>query len=183
MSVLDRYLVHRFQEHKLPAVAAALMWLTLLGPIAPAPWRLGGRTLMLREAEWFWEIRTWKKGETQFLFIFTSFLSNHKRSGNLLVGSAISITHSAQVCAQKAWTGILALDHPFGSENWRYVHSAIPNALPDNILDRLLVYFYEAINLLIFGDAPYERSHSLTHEMIIQNIKVSQNSVSSSLVH
>ena len=77
----------------------------------------------------------------------------------------------------------MVLDHPLGSENWRYVHSAIPNALSGNILDRLLVYLYDVMNLLILGDAPYERISKLTHEMVIQNIKVSQTPISCSLVH
>ncbi|EDR06986.1 uncharacterized protein LACBIDRAFT_328394 [Laccaria bicolor S238N-H82] len=54
-SVLDRYLVHRFQKHKLPPVAAALMGLTLLGPIERAPWRSGDHELIVREADWFWD--------------------------------------------------------------------------------------------------------------------------------
>ena len=67
-----------------------------------------------------------------------------------------------------------ALDHLFGSENWRYVQSTIPNALLYNVLDRLLIYLDDVVNLLISGDAPYEESSMLAHEMIIQNIKVSQ---------
>ena len=111
----------------------------------------------------------------QFLYVFMRFLSDHRRSGNLFVGSAISITHFAQVCALRAWRGISVLDHPFGSENWKYVHSTIPNALIDNIIDRLLVYLCDVMNLLILGDAPYEKSFKLAgYEMIIQTIKVSQ---------
>ena len=118
----------------------------------------------------------------QFLYFLMHFLSNHERSGDLFVGSAISITHFAQVCAQRAWRGILVLDHPpIASENRRYVHSAIPNALLDNILDRLLLYFHNVMNLLILGDAPYEKSSKLANEMIIQDIKVSQTPISSSL--
>jgi len=150
------------------------MWLTLLGPIDRAPLRLGSHEPIVQEAEWLWEVRTCMNDKIQFLYIFMRFLSNHGRSGNLFVGSAISITHFAQVCAQRAWRVILVLDHPFGSENWRYVHSAIPNALLDNILDRLLVYLYDVMNLLIPGDAPYEKSSKLANETILQNIKVSQ---------
>jgi hypothetical protein len=98
------------------------MWLTLLGPVDRAPLCLGGHELIVKEAEWLWEVRTCMNDKIQFLYFFMCFLSNHERSGNLFVGSAISITHFAQVCAQRAWRGILVLDHPFGSENWRYVH-------------------------------------------------------------
>ena len=111
-------------------------------------------------------------------YFVVHFLSDDGRSDNLFVGSAISITHFAQVCAQRACGGILVLDHPFGWENWRYVHSAIPNVLSDDVLDRLLVYLYDVMNLLIPGDPPYERSPKLTREMVIQNIKVSQNPIS-----
>ena len=156
------------------------MGLTLLGPIRLS---LEGLTFIVQEAEWLWVDQTLMKDKVQFLYLFMGFLSNHGRSGNVFVGSAISIAHFAQVCAQKAWTGILVLDHPFGSENWRYVHSAIPHALLDNILDRLLVYLYDLMNLLIFGDAHHNKSYNLTHEMIIQNIKVSQTLISLSLAH
>ena len=114
------------------------------------------------------------KDEIQFLYFFMYFLSDHGRSANLFVGSAISITHFAQVCAQRAWTDILVLDCSYGSENWRYAHSAIPSALLDNILDRLLVYFYDIMNLLIPGDATYEKRLKPADEVMILNIKVSQ---------
>ena len=161
------------------------MWLTLLGPIERAPWRSGGHELIVREAEWFWDVQTCMnlKDNVQFLYFFLRFLSNHGRSGNIFVGSAISITHFAQVCAQRAWKGIVVLDHRFGSENWRYVHSAIPNALLDNIPNRLLVYLYDVMNVLIPGDIPYERSYELASEVIIQNIKVRQTPISLNLVH
>ena len=70
--------------------------------------------------------------------------------------------------------GILVLNRQFSWENWTYVHSAIPNALLDNTPDRLLVCLYDGMNLLIPGDAHYEKSCKLATEMIIQNIKVSQ---------
>ena len=110
----------------------------------------------------------------RFLYIFMCFLSNHGRSGNLFVGSAISITHFAQVCAQRACRGILVLDHPCGSENWMYVHSTIPSALLDNILDRLLLYLHDVMNVLILGDALDEKGSKLTKEKVVQNIKVGQ---------
>ena len=157
------------------------MWLTLLGPTVRTPFCLGGPELILREAEWFWHVRTCMHDKFQFCYLFTRFLSNRERSGNLFVGSAISITHFAQVCAQRAWTDILVLDRPSGSENWRYVHSAIPSALLDNILDRLLVYLYDIMNLLIPGDVSYEKRLKLTNEVIIQNIKVSQTPISLSI--
>ena len=157
------------------------MGLTLLGPISRTP--LVGLTLIVQEAEWWSEVRTHMEDKIQFLYSFMGFLSNHRRSGNVYIGRAISMTHFAYVCAQKAWTGISVLDRPTGSENWRYVYSAIPNAPLDNILDRLLVYLYDAMNLLIFSGASYEKSYNLTHEMVIQNIKVSQTLISLSLVH
>ena len=123
MLTLDWYLVHRFQKHKLPAVVAALMWLTLLGPTDRTSFRLGGPELILREAEWFWQVRTCMHHKFQFCYLFMHFLSNRVRSRNLYVGNAISITPLAQVCAQRALTDILVLDHPYGSENWRYVHN------------------------------------------------------------
>ena len=137
--------------------------------------------MILREGEWFWDIRICLKDTIQFLYFFMRFLSDHGRSGNLFVGSATSITRFTQLCAQRAWRGILVLDHPFGSENWGYVHSAMHNALLDNILNRLLVYLYNVVNLLIRGDAPYERSSKLANEMILQNIKVDQTLISLSL--
>ena len=143
--------------------------------------RLGGDQLIVQEAEWLWEVQTSMGDKTPFLYFFMCFLSSHGRSGNLFVGSAISITHFAQVCAQRAWTGISVLDHPFGSENWRYVRSAVPNALLDNVLDRLLIYLYDVMNLLIPRDAPYQKGSKLANETIIQLIKVSQTPISSSL--
>ena len=95
------------------------------------------------------------------------------------VGSAISTTHFAQVCAQRAWRGILNL--PFSSENRRYVHSAIPNTLLDNILDRLLDYLYDVMNLFIPGCASFGDSSKLADETIIRSIKVSQTPISLSL--
>lgn len=148
------------------------MWLTLLGPTVD--WRLGRHELILQEAERFWEVRIHMKDEIQFLHFFMRFLSNRGRSGDLFVGSAISTAHFAQVCAQRAWRDILVLSHPLSSENRTYVHSAIPNALLDNILNRLLVYLYDVMNLLIPSDAPFEESSKLADEMIIQNIKASQ---------
>ena len=181
MSVLDWYLIHRFQKHKLPAVTAALMWLTLLGPNGRVPMCLGGPQLIVQEAEWLWELQTCMEDKTLFLYFFMCFLSSHGRSGDCFVGSAISTTHFAQVCAQRAWRGILVLDHPFGSENWRYIQFAVPNALFDNVLDRLLIYLYDVMNLLIPSDAPYEKSSKLANETIIQIIKVSQTPISLSL--
>ena len=155
------------------------MWLTLLVSLHRAPMHLAGsHELIVQEAEWFWEVGRCMKDKIQFLHFFMCFLSNPGRSANLFVGSAISITHFAQVCAQNAWRGILVSDRPFGSENWKYVHSAIPNALSDNIPDRLLVYLNDMLNLLIPGDAPYEKSLKLADEVIIQNIKVSQIPIS-----
>ena len=49
----------------------------------------------------------------------------------------------------------------------------------DNILDRLLRYFHDVMNLII--DAPYEGSFNLADDMIILNIKVSQTPISFSL--
>ena len=149
------------------------MWLTLLVPIQRA-WRLDGHGLIAREAEWVWDVRTSMNDEIPFRYFFMCFLSNHARSGNIFVGRATTITHFAQVCAQRAWRGISVLDHPSGSENWRYVHSTISNALLDNILDRLLVYLYDVMNTLIPGDPPSNKNYKLTGEMINQNIKVSQ---------
>ena len=57
------------------------------------------------------------------------------------------------------------------------VHCAIPKALLDNLPDRSLVYLHDVMNLLIPGDAPYEKSCKLATEMIIQNIKVSQTPI------
>ena len=152
------------------------MWLTLLAPIELAPLRSEGNGSIVRQAKWLRDIQTCMNtnDKIQFLSFLMHFLSNQGRSGSLFIGSAISIPHFAQVCAQRAWRGILVSDHPFGSENWRYVHSAISNALPDNKQDRLLVYLYDVMSLLIPGDAPYEKSSKLAYEMIIQNIKVSQ---------
>ena len=151
------------------------MWLTLLAPTVDcAPLRLGGHELILQEAERLWEVRTRLNDEIQFLYFFMCFLSDHGRSGSLFVGSAISTTHFALVCAQRAWRGILGLNQPFGSENQRYVRSAIPNMLLVNIEDRLLVYLYDVMNLLIPSDAPFEESFKLTNKTIIQNIKVCQ---------
>ena len=138
--------------------------------------RLEEYLLIAREAQWLWQVRRSMDDKIQFLYCFMRFLSNHERSGNLFVGSAISTAHFAQVCAQRAWRGISVLDHQFMSENWGYVHSTIPNALLDNILDRLLVYFNDVMNLII--DVPYARS---TTDEIIQNIKVSQTPISFSL--
>ena len=148
------------------------MWLTLLGPIDRVLMRLEGYQLIVREAEWLWEVRTCMDDKIPFMYFFMCFLSNYRRSGNLFVGDATSITHFAHACAQRAWRGISVLDHPFGSENWRYVDSTVPTALLDNVLDRLLVYLYDVMNLLIHGDA-YEKSPKLANETIIQNIKVS----------
>ena len=157
------------------------MWLTLFHPVDRAPWRFFWECgLIVREAVWFWGARTRMIHNAQFLHFFMCFLSNHGRSGNIFVGRAISITHFAQVCALRAWRGISVLDHPFGSENWKYVHSTIPNMLLDNILDRLLVYFYDVMNFLTLGA---ETSYHLDNEMIIHNIKVGQTPISLSLVH
>ena len=120
-------------------------------------------------------------GRLQFLYFFMCFLSNHGRSVNLFVGSAISITHFAQVCAQRALRDILVLEHPFGSENWRYVPSATPYALSDNILDRLLVHLSDVMDLLFPALDPYEMSSELAVEIIVQQIKVSQTPISLSL--
>ena len=106
------------------------------------------------------------------------FLSSHGRSGNLFVGNAISTTHFAQVCAQRVWRNIFVLSC---SDNRPYVHSAIPNALLDNILDRVLAYLYDVMNLLIPGDVPLENSFKLADETMIQNIKVSQTPIYLSL--
>ena len=121
------------------------------------------------------------KDKIQFLYFFMCFLSNHGRSVNLFVGSAISITHFAQVCAQRALRDILVLDHPFGSENWRYVHSATPYALLDNILDRLLVHLCDVTDFLFPAFGPYKMSSELAVEIIVQKIKVSQTPISLSL--
>ena len=59
----------------------------------------------------------------------------------------------------------------------------IPDALLDNILDRLLVYLYDVMNLLIPSDGLHENSSKLADAMIIQNIKVGQTLISLSLVH
>ena len=153
------------------------MWLTLLSHTVVSarcpPFRLGGDELIVQDADWLWEVRKGVKDEIQFLYFFMKFLSNDERSGNIFVGSAISTAHFAQVCAQRAWGGILVLNHPFSleNENWRSVHSAIPNTLLDNTLPRLLLYLYDVMNLLI---PPSEESYKFTGEMIVQNIKVSQ---------
>ena len=130
--------------------------------------------MIVQEADWLLEVRTYMNDQSKFLYFFMCFLSNYGRSGNLFVGSAISITHFAQFCAQRAWRGISAVDHSVDSEHWGYVHSTIPNALVDNILDRLLVYLHGVLNLIIPSDAPYGRSSKFAVETIIQNIKVSQ---------
>ena len=174
-SVLDRHIVRRFQKHKLPAVSVALVWLTLLVSTPPL-----GHELLVQEAEWLLEVRRSMNDTYKFLHFFMYFLSNHGRSGNLFVGSAISITHFAQVCAQRAWRGISVLDHPFGSENWRYVHSAILNVLLDNIPDRLLIFLYDVMNLSNPGRT-LGQSSRLTHETTIKNIKVSEAPISLSL--
>ena len=148
------------------------MWLTLLHPIDRAPWRFLGPDLILKEGGWFWNART-RMNNTKFLYFFMRFLSNQRRSGRLFVGPAISITHFAQVCALRVWRDILVLGQPFESEIREYVHSAITTALLDNILYRLLLYSYHVMNLLTSGDPSYERSYNLSHEMVIQNIKVS----------
>ena len=134
--------------------------------------------MILQEAGRFREFRKHVKDEIQFLHFFMRFLSNRGRSGNLFVGSAISITHFAQVCAQRVWRGILVLSRP---NNRPYVHSAIPTVLLDNILDRVLVYLHDVMNLLIPGDVPSEYGLSLADETIIQNIKVSQTPIALSL--
>ena len=139
----------------------------------PEPLRLGSHEFPVQGAEWFWEVRRYMEDKIQFLSFFMCFLSNYGRSVNLFVGSAISITHFAQVCAQRALRDILVLDHPFGSENWRYVHSAIPYARLDNALDRLLIHLYDVMDLLIPAFAPYERSSKLAVEIIVQKIRVS----------
>ena len=82
------------------------MWLRLLAPMDHALMTLRGHESIRQEAEWFWEVQKWMKGETQFLIFFMSFLSNHGWSINLFVGSAITSTHFSQVCAQMAWRGI-----------------------------------------------------------------------------
>ena len=156
------------------------MWLTSFGPSVSCG-RLppGDQPLILKEAQWFWRVRRLIKDEIGFLNFLMGFLSNHGRSGNIFVGSAISTTHFANVCAQRAWRGIL--NHPFSSENRRYVHSAIPNALLDNMLDRSLVYLYDVMNLLIPGCASFGDSFKLADETIIRNIKVSQTPIPLSL--
>ena len=118
------------------------------------------------------------KDEFQFLDFFMYFLSNHGRSGNLFVGNAISTTHFAQVCALRVWRDIFVLSC---SDNRPYVHSAIPNALLDNILDRVLAYLYDVMNLLITSDVPLENSFELADETMIQNIKVGQTPIYLSL--
>ena len=153
------------------------MWLILLCPMNRPPMRWAGDRLMLREVTWFWNLRLEMDDEIQFLHLFKHFLSNHRRSGNLFVGNAISTTHFAQVCAQRVWRDILVLDHPFGSENWMYVHSAIPNALLHNVQDRLFVHFCDVMDLLIRGNTPDEMSSKPADETIIQNIEVSQTPI------
>ena len=135
---------------------------------------------MYQEAEWLWQIRKRMEDEIGFLDFLMRFLSNHGRAGNLFVGSAISTTHFAHVCAQRAWRGILGVNHS-SSENRRYSHSAIPNALFGNILDRLLVYLYDVINFLIPGYVPFGESSRLADETLIRKIKVSQAPISLSL--
>ena len=157
------------------------MWLTLLTPIERPPLRWGGYKLITRQAAWFWKLRTQMDDEIQFLYFFMHFLSNHGRSGNLFIGNAISITHFAQVCAQRAWRDISVLDPSFGSENWMYVHSAIPNALLHNVPDRFLVHLCDVMDLLIRGHVSDEQSSKPADETIIQNIKVSQTPISLSL--
>lgn len=157
------------------------MWLRLLGPTGPAPLPLEGLSLILQEAEWFWHVRTRITDKVQFLHLFMGFLSNDRRSGEVYVGSAISIAHFAHVCAQKAWTGLelgARWRVLYGSERRRYVDSAIPDALLDDILHRLAAYLYDVMNLLIFGDAPRQKSDKLTPEMLTQNIKVSYTPIS-----
>ena len=100
------------------------MWLTFFGPsVRCGRLPLGDQPLILQEAEWLWRVRRRIKDEIAFLNFLMGFLSNHGRSDNIFVGNAISTTHFAQVCAQRAWRGIS--NHPFSSENRRYVHSAI----------------------------------------------------------
>ena len=148
------------------------MWLTLLSPMERPPLRWGGDKLILQEAAWFWNARIQMNDKIQFLYLFMRFLSDDRRSGNIFVGNAISITHFALVCAQRVWRDISVLDHPFGSENWMYVHSAIPNALLHNVRDRLFVHLCDVMDLLIHGHAPDESSKP-ADKKIIQNIKVS----------
>ena len=150
------------------------MGLTLLGPIDHTQLRLGYHGLIVKEVEWLWEVREGTNDKIRFFHFFMHFLSHHERSANAFVGSAISITHFARVCALRVWRDILVLGQPLGSEIREYVHSAIANVLLDNILHRLLLYSYHVMNILISGDAPSERSYKLANEMIIQNIKVSQ---------
>ena len=159
------------------------MWLTLLVPVHPEQLRLGCHDFPVQGAEWFWGVRGCLKDKIQFLYFFMCFLSNPGRSVNLFVGSAISITHFAQVCAQRALRDILVLEHPFGSEIWRYVHSTIPYALLDNVLDRLLIHLYDVMDLLFpaFKFGPFEMSSELAVEIIVQKIKVSQTPISLSL--
>ena len=109
------------------------------------------------------------------------FLSNHGRSVNVFVGSAISTAHFAQVCAQRVLRDILVLDHPFGSENWRCVHSTTPYALLDNILNRLLIHLCDVMDLLFPAFLRDEMSSELAVEIIVQKIKVSQTPISLSL--
>ena len=155
------------------------MWLALFGPFVEC--RFGNEELILQEVRSFGELATQKEDKFQFLSFFMRFLSSRGRSSNLFVGSAMSTTHFAQVCAQKVWRDISVLSRPC---NRPYVHSTIPNmALLDNILDRLLVYLYDLMNLLIFGNAPYVKSHNVAHEIIIQDIRVSQTPISLCLAH
>ena len=157
------------------------MWLTLLGPcVYCAPLRLEGQVLILQEAQWLWRVRARMEDEIGFRYFLMRFLSNHGRAGNIFVGSAISTTHFAQVCAQRARRDILGLNYS-SSENRMYVHSAILNALLDDILDRLLVYLHYVMNLLISGYAPFGESSKLADETLIQNINVSRAPISLSL--
>ena len=157
------------------------MWLTLSAPIRPVVLRLGSHEFPVQGAEWFWEVRRHMEDKIQFLYFFMCFLSNHGRSVNVFVGSAISTAHFAQVCTQRVLRDILVLDHPFGSENWRYVRSTTPYALLDNILNRLLVHLCDVMDLLFPAFGPYETSSELAIEIIVQKIKVSQTPISSSL--
>ena len=157
------------------------MWLTLFISMDPAPLRLGCHEFPVQGANWFWAVQRCMEDKNQFLYFFMCFLSNHQQSVNLFIGSAISITHFAQVCTQRVLTDILVLDHPFGSENWRYIHCIIPNALLDNILDRLLIHLCNVMDLLFPAFGPYETSSELTIDIIVQKIKVSQTPISLSL--
>ena len=157
------------------------MWLTLLAPIGPEISRLGTHEFPVQGAEWFWEVRRYIEDKIQSLYFFMCFLSNHGRSVNVFVGSAISTAHFAQVCAQRVLRDILVLDHPFGLENWRYVDSTTPYALLDNILNRLLIHLCDVMDLLFPAFRRDEVSSELAVEIIVQKIKVSQTPISLSL--